>query len=383
MNRFCSLSFGALAALAAAALPLMAQTSGVAHPMIVIPPQPLALGKPTGIFPAQMQTGYGFNLVANRGKGQVIGIVDAFDDPNIESDLGVFTKQFKLPACTTANGCFQKVYATGTKPKKNSNWSSEISLDVEWSHAIAPQAKIMLVEAAGQSNADLYQAVDVAVQNGATVVSMSWATDEYSGETSDDSHFNVPNVTFVAAAGDSGQQSLYPAASPYVVAVGGTELTLTTGGAWESETAWSDSGGGVSAYEPEPVYQAGVQNTGFRGIPDVAYDADPSTGVPIYDSVGIYGLFGWVEVGGTSMAAPEWSALFAIANSMRAAASKSALTQVQFDLYPIASDFHDIVSGTNGTCGAVCTAGPGYDFVTGLGSPMANEIITALVAAAQ
>jgi subtilase family serine protease len=364
-----------------AAFSLAAQSTRTAHPTIVIPPQPDALGKPTGIFPAKMQTAYGFNLVSNQGAGQVIGIVDAFDDPNIESDLGVFTKQFSLPACTTANGCFQKVYATGTKPKKNSNWSSEISLDVEWSHAIAPQAKIMLVEASGQTNAELYQAVDVAVQNGATVVSMSWATDEYSGETSDDSHFNVPNVTFVAAAGDSGQQSLYPAASPYVVAVGGTELTLTTGGAWESETAWSDSGGGISAYEPEPLYQAGVQNTGFRGIPDVAYDADPSTGVPIYDSVGIYGLLGWVEVGGTSMAAPEWSALFAIANSMRAAASKSGLNQVQFDLYPIASDFHDIVSGTNGTCGAVCTAGPGYDFVTGLGSPMANEIIPALVAA--
>ena len=364
-----------------AASPLMAQTSRGAHPTIVIPPQSNVLGKPTGIFPAQMQTAYGFNLVANQGKGQVIGIVDAFDDPNIESDLKVFAKQFSLSACTTANGCFQKVYATGTKPKKNSNWSSEISLDVEWSHAIAPQAKIMLVEASGQTNAELYQAVDVAVANGATVVSMSWATDEYSGETSDDTHFNVPHVTFVAASGDSGHQSLYPAASPYVVAVGGTALTLTSGGAWQSEIAWSGSGGGISAYEPEPSYQATAQTSGFRGIPDVAYDADPSTGVPIYDTVGIYGLLGWVEIGGTSMAAPEWSALFAIANSMRAAESKSALNQVQFDLYPIAADFHDIVSGTNGTCGALCTAGPGYDFVTGLGSPMANEIIPALVAA--
>jgi|HubBroStandDraft_1064217.scaffolds.fasta_scaffold06391_4 subtilase family serine protease len=364
-----------------AAFSLMAQSTRIAHPTIVIPPQPDALGKPSGIFPAKMRIAYGFNLVANKGKGQAIGIVDAFDDPNIESDLGVFTKQFGLAACTTANGCFEKIYATGSAPAKNSNWSSEISLDVEWSHAIAPQAKIMLVEASGQTTTELYQAVDVAVQNGATVVSMSWAFDEYSGETSDDSHFNVPNVTFVAASGDSGHQSLYPAASPYVVAVGGTELTVGSTGAWESETAWSGSGGGTSAYEPEPSYQASSQNTGFRGIPDVAYDADPSTGVPIYDSVGIYGLLGWVEVGGTSMAAPEWSALFTIANSMRVAASKSTLNQVQFDLYPIEADFHDIVSGTNGSCGAQCTAGPGYDFVTGLGSPMANEIIPALVAA--
>jgi len=363
-----------------AASSLLAQPVRTAHPTIVIVHQPDVLGKPTGIFPAQMVTAYGFNLVANQGKGQVIGIVDAFDDPKIESDLGVFTKQFGLPACTTANGCFQKIYATGTKPKKNSNWSSEISLDVEWSHAIAPAAKIMLVEASGQTNAELYQAVDVAVQNGATVVSMSWATNEYSGETSDDSHFNVPNVTFVAASGDSGHQSLYPAASPYVVGVGGTSLTLSNG-VWQSETAWSGSGGGTSAYEPEPSYQAGAQTTGFRGIPDVAYDANPKTGVPIYDTVGIEGLLGWVEVGGTSMAAPEWSALFAIANSMRAAVSKTALNQVLFDLYPIEADFHDIVSGSNGTCGAECTAGPGYDFVTGLGSPMANEIIPALVAA--
>jgi subtilase family serine protease len=364
-----------------AALPLAAQTARMAHPTIVIPPQSSALGKPTGIFPGKMQIAYGFSQVANQGQGQIIGIVDAFDDPNIESDLGTFTTEFSLRACTTANGCFTKIYATGTQPKKNSNWASEMSLDVEWSHAIAPQAKIILVEASGQTTAELYQAVDVAVQNGATVVSMSWGFDEYSGETNDDSHFNVPGVTFVAASGDSGHQSIYPAASPYVVAVGGTELTISSTGAWESETAWSGSGGGTSAYEPEPSYQASAQNTGFRGIPDVSYDADPKTGVPVYDSVGIYGLLGWVEVGGTSMAAPEWAALFAIANSMRAAASKSPLNQVQFDLYPAAADFHDIVSGTNGSCGAQCTAGPGYDFVTGIGSPVANLLIPVLVAA--
>jgi len=364
-----------------AALPLAAQPIHIAHPTIVIPPQQDALGKPKGIFPAKMRVAYGFNQVANQGVGQTIGIVDAFDDPNIESDLGVFDTQFKLPSCTTANGCFTKIYATGTKPKTNGNWAAEISLDVEWAHAIAPQAHIILVEAAGQSNAQLYQAVDVAVQNGATVVSMSWGTDEYSTEVNDDSHFNVAHVTFVAASGDSGHQSIYPAASPYVVAVGGTSLTIASNGAWQSETAWSGSGGGLSAYEPEPSYQAGVQNNGFRGIPDVAYDADTKTGVPIYISAGIYGLLGWVEVGGTSMAAPQWSALFAIANSMRAAQSKAPLSQVQFDLYPIPGDYHDIVSGNNGSCGSQCTAGPGYDFVTGLGSPLANVVIPALVAA--
>ena len=227
-----------------AAFSLAAQTVPSAHPTIVIPPQP-AKSKPTGIFPAQMKTAYGFNLVSNKGKGQIIGIVDAYDDPNIESDLGVFTKQFSLPACTTANGCFQKIYATGTAPKKNSNWATEISLDVEWSHAIAPQAKIMLVEASGQTNAELYQAVDVAVQNGATIVSMSWGTDEYSGETSDDSHFNVPHVTFVAAAG---RQRPSVDLSRGVALRGGSgrhRIDDHSNGAWESETAWSDSGGGT------------------------------------------------------------------------------------------------------------------------------------------
>jgi len=328
-----------------------------------------------------MATAYGFDQIANRGQGQAIGIVDAFDDPKIESDLGTFDRQFGLPVCTTANGCFQKIYATGAPPKTNLNWAAEISLDVEWAHAIAPGASIILVEASGQTNAELYQAVDVAVASGATVVSMSWGTTEYSGEVSDDSHFNVPHVTFVAASGDSGHQSIYPAASPYVVAVGGTSLTLNADGTWASETAWNGSGGGISAYEPEPSYQASAQTTGARGIPDVAYDANPKTGVPIYISQGIYRLIGWLEVGGTSMAAPEWAALFAIANSMRAAASKTPLSQAQFDLYPVSGDYHDIVSGTNGSCGALCTAGPGYDFVTGLGSPRADALIPALVAA--
>jgi len=369
-----------------AALPLAAQTAADhwAHPPIVIlPTTPDVLGKPSGIFPAAMRAAYGFNKIANQGQGQIIGIVDAYDDPNIESDLGVFDQQFGLPDCTTANGCFKKIYATGTAPKTNSNWASEISLDVEWSHAIAPQAKIYLIEGADSSNASLYQAVDVAVQNGATVVSMSWGINEYSTEVNDDVHFNVANVTFVAASGDSGHAAYYPASSPYVVGVGGTQLTINSStGAWESETAWSGSGGGTSAYETEPSYQAKAQNTGMRGVPDVAYDASPKSGVPVYDTVGIYGLLGWLPVGGTSMAAPEWSALFAITNSLRVAAGKTTLNQVQFHLYPDAEkDYHDITTGSNGSCGAQCTAGTGYDFVTRLGSPQANLLIPTLAAA--
>jgi subtilase family serine protease len=381
-------AFGTLALLLAAALPLMAQAGdarqfdpnkpGWAHPPIIVLPSPDVANVAAGYKPSQIRTGYGLTSITNKGGGQTIAIVDAFDNPNAESDLGVFTTQFSLPSCTTANGCFKKIYATGTKPPTNTGWAGEISLDIEWSHAVAPRAKIILVEAATNSNAALLHGVDIAVQNGASVVSMSWSGGEYSAEVSDDSHFNVTGVTFCASSGDGGHGVGYPAASPFVVAVGGTTLHLTTAGVWQSETAWNGSGGGASKYETEPSYQATAQNTGKRGVPDVAWDANPNTGVPVYSKTG---FGGWAEVGGTSLSSPSWAGLFAIVNSSRKAAGKSLLTQPQFLLYPDAeTDYHDITSGTNGSCGAQCTAGPGYDFVTGIGSPQANLLVPALVA---
>src|SRR5712691_5613018 len=214
-----------------------------------------ATSGPTGLSPAQARHAYGFDQITNQGKGQIIGIVDAYDDPNIESDLGVFNNAFGLAACTTSNGCFKKVYASGVKPSTSAGWSLEISLDVEWAHAIAPQAKIVLVEAASSSFTDLLNAVDVAVQNGASAVSMSFGGGEFSGETSYDTHFAVNGVTFTASSGDSGNGVEYPAASPDVVGVGGTTLTTGTGGSYISETAWSGSGGGQSSVENEPPYQ--------------------------------------------------------------------------------------------------------------------------------
>jgi len=382
-----------LAILLVAAFPGLAQDAGesprLAHPPIRILTGPdVSKAAPTGYTPAQMTTAYGFDLIANQGAGQTIALVDAFDDPNIESDLGVFTTQFGLPACTTANGCFTKIYATGTQPKGNADWALEMSLDVEWSHAIAPQAKIILIEAAGQSDSELLSAVEVAVKNGANVVSMSFGLTEFSTETTADAYFKVKGVTFVASSGDSGHGVFYPSASPYVVAVGGTTLNLNSSGVWQSETAWSCTGtlsceleggssGGQSKYEAEPSYQSGVQSSGKRGVPDLSYDANPSTGVPVYDT----GEGGWIQVGGTSMGSPEIAAMFAIANSMRVANGKKTLTQPQQYLYANAEgDYHDITSGENGTCGALCTAGPGYDYVTGVGSPQANLLIAALVA---
>ncbi len=296
--------------------------------------------------PSTMQRIYGFNQVPNQGQGQVIAIVDAYDDPNAEADLGVFTQQFNLPPCTTANGCFQKIYAAGTSPPVDSN-----------------------------------RAVDVAVQNGAHVVSMSWGGTEYLGQLLADAHFNVKGVTFVASSGDFGNFGgvSYPATSPLVVGVGGTTLVLGQIGNYLYETAWSDSTGGLSLFETEPSYQASAQQFGKRGTPDVAYNGDPATGVAVYDSVPISGAYGWYQVGGTSAGAPQWSALFAIANSVRVSAGKNTLDKPQFGMYLAPSLYHDIILGTNGECGYICNARAGYDFVTGLGSPRANQMIPFLV----
>ncbi|MBR8456937.1 S53 family peptidase [Burkholderia dolosa] len=342
--------------------------------------------KVSGLTPAQARHAYGFDALANQGDGMTVAIVNAYDDPKIEADLGTFSSTFALPPCTTANGCFTKIYASGSKPRTDSGWSLETALDVEWVHAIAPKARIVLVEAASASFADLMAAVDVAVRRGASVVSMSFGAGEFGGETSLDSHFTAPGVTFVASSGDSGSGAEYPAASAYVVSVGGTTLSADRTGNYIGETAWSGSGGGVSGQEAEPPGQATwpIPVAGSRGVPDVSYDADPSTGFAVYDSVNYNGRSGWFQVGGTSAGAPQWAALFAIANSMRAATGKGPLTGTYDRLYAAGkaaygSDYRDVTTGSNGNCGMLCTASGGYDYVTGLGSPQAASLIAALV----
>ena len=224
--------------------------------------------------------------------------------------------------------------------------------------------------------ADLIAGVDYAkIQPGVSVVSMSWDVPEYRIEAATDSTFttaaNHP-VTFVASAGDYGSPPEYPATSPNVLAVGGTTLTLATGGGYGSETAWSSGGGGVSTVEKEPAYQDGAQNTGYRSDPDVSYDADPNTGFAVYDTINDRYGTGWEEIGGTSAGAPQWSALIAIADEGLAAAGNSALAQAQARLYSLpANAFHDMTNGNNGSYAAAA----GYDAVTGLGRPVANVLI--------
>jgi subtilase family serine protease len=345
---------------------------------------------PTSAFgPSKIRHAYGFDQLTNQGAGQTIGIVDAYDDPHAEADLGVFSKQYGLAACTTSNGCFHKVFSNGRQPAANANWSVEISLDIQWAHAIAPQAKIVLVETPTNNLSDLISGVDAAVRNGASVVSMSWTSAEFNGEKGLDNHFVSNGVTFVAASGDNGTNVAYPAASPFVIGVGGTSLTLDSNGNYVSETGWSGSGGGESTVESEPLFQEqfGIPNDarGTRGVPDVSYNSNPGTGYAVYDSVSINGAAGWFQVGGTSAASPQWAALVAIANSSRVATRKANLSSAGSIVYAIAkanlaTDFHGVTQGTNGSCGTLCTASSGYDYVSGLGTPQAKVLITALVA---
>jgi len=335
--------------------------------------------------PAQIQAGYGFgssfNGVPGDGRGETIAIVDAYDDPNIQADLTAFDAQFGLP-----NPMFARVNQSGgttSYPPADSSggWELEESLDVEWAHAMAPGANIILVEANSSGSNDLLAAVSYAAAN-ANVVSMSWGGSEYSTESSDDSYFNQSGVAFVASSGDGGAPPIWPAVSPDVLAVGGTTLSLSASGAWLGETGWSGSGGGPSAYESQPPYQNGTvkQTSTARANPDVAYDADPNTGVAVYDSIPYEGTsYGWIQVGGTSAGAPQWSALLAIADQGRAAYGQQPLNntnpqQVMDILYENPADFHDITTGMS-TGSPHYSAGPGYDYVTGLGSPMASLVI--------
>ena len=309
------------------------------------------------------------------GTGQTIAIVDAYNDPNIQSDLATFDTKFGLAA---ANLTVVSQSGSTTKlPTSSSDWSLEISLDVEWAHAVAPGAKIVLVEANSSNLTDLLSAVQYAsTKTGASVVSMSWGTDEFRGETSYDSYFTTPGVTFVASSGDSGTVS-WPSVSPNVLAVGGTTLTASSSGAYSGETAWSDSGGGVSLYEALPSYQKmiGISASG-RVTPDVSYDANPSTGFQVYDTEG---ESGWTVVGGTSAGAPQWAGIIAIANQQRAAngSATPALSQANAMIYTISltkasQDFHDVTSGRNSSGFSATT---GYDAVTGLGSPIVSSLV--------
>ena len=377
---------------------------------------------PSGYTPTQVRSGYGIPSIAlangsiASGAGTTIALVDAYDDPTALGDLEAFDAAFGLanpPSFAKVNQQGATSPLPGTDPSgpaegtDQPTWETEESLDIEWAHVMAPQANLVLVEA--NSPADLFTAVSAAANYpGVDVVSMSFSTPEFSQETSLDSTFTTPAghtpVTFVAATGDSGAfapgtdviQTNYPAASPNVVAVGGTSLVLN-GGTYISESAWGQGmdsgttgggGGGISPYEAQPAYQSAAASTFTttqRTTPDVSMIADPGgpedsgMGVPIYDSYDFGSATPWAPtpVGGTSLATPVFGGVISLADQIRTADGLSSLdgpTQTLPDLYKLApNNFHDIISGSNGF-----PAGAGYDLATGLGSPVGNLFATSL-----
>lgn len=366
---------------------------------------PFSTSSPTGLTATQIRHAYGFDQiliggVQGDGTGQTIAIIDAYDSPTIESDLHSFD------AYWTAHGydlpdppSFVRVAQNGTTNypgtdpagagNANGTWEMETALDVEWAHALAPKANILLIEATSPSNSNLMTAaVNYAKsQPNVTLISMSFGQTEFSGETSFDSLFTTPSghigITFVASTGDFGQPGSYPAYSPNVLAVGGTTLSADGSGNYIGESGWSGSGGGVSTIESQPTYQNGVVNqfsTTRRTTPDIAFDADPNSGVPVYDSWDFGTSAPWAQFGGTSFSAPSWSALLAIADQARVASGFSTLdgrSQTLPQLYALSpGDFHDITSGNNGFA-----AGANYDLVTGLGTPRAALVVNDLVGA--
>ena len=377
---------------------------------------PAQSGSPIGYTPRQLQQAYGVPLInfgggqMGTGAGQTIAVIDAGNNPSFQptgpnyvgSALQIFDQTFGI-ADPPVFGMYNQTGGT-TLPAVVPGWTVEIALDVEWAHAMAPDANIVLVEATAPTTNALFQAAETAVTTlGASVVSMSFGgTLEYYGLGSleqqiDQTYFQPalaanPNVTFLASTGDYGADIFdgpqYPSISPLVVGVGGTTLKLTKKDQWASETGWSygsdffapsaASGGGISNFYSQPSFQQGFYNSTFRTVPDVSADADPLTGAAVYDPSDFGPTTPWGEVGGTSLSSPLWAGFIAIANQGRVLNGLTPLagpTQTLPALYNIpASDYHDILTGFN-----TYNAGPGYDLVTGRGSPILQKLVPDLV----
>jgi subtilase family serine protease len=371
--------------------------------------------------PAQIRAAYGLPTLpasytglttaqaAQLGAGQTIYIVDAQHNPNVAAELSAFNTKFSLPACTTktvattaslplatasSSACeLSVVYSTAaggmtaTAPTYDSGWATEIALDVQWAHATAPLARIVLIEASSSSYNNLLGGIKLANAMGPGIVSMSFGGSESSGTSSAESAFAASGMTYLAATGDSGAAVSWPSSSAKVLAVGGTTLNYT--GGTRSEVVWSGTGGGVSAYVATPSYQStavpGMGSAARRTVADVAFNADPNSGQYVAVIASGTSTVKWASVGGTSLATPQWAGLIAVSNALRAVNGKAALGAPHVALYTnistvpgtYASTFADITKGSHGTC-AACSGEVGYDQATGLGTPNASALLSTL-----
>lgn len=316
------------------------------------------------------------------GGSGTIAIVDAFDYPTAASDLAVFSSTFGLPAAN-----FSVVYASGSQPSLNCGWAQEAALDIEWAHAMAPSAKIVLVEANSNSFSDLFSAVQVATNqvlcgsntcpsggSGVGEVSMSWGGREFVSESTFDGFMATPGVTYFAASGDSGGKTIYPSASPNVVSCGGTSIVRSSlTGAFVTEQGWRGSGGGGSKFEPAPPYQSVIASIvgSNRGTPDFSSDADPNSGVWVYDTTPCNGVSGWLVFGGTSVATPSLAGIVNLASSSTGGSFSATNNGEQTRIYNCyanttcySAGYFDVTTGTVGRFSATT----GWDFVTGVGT---------------
>ena len=339
-----------------------------------------------GMAPSQMRAFYGMPAT---GGHDAIAIVDPYHYATALVDFNTFSAQFGLPTETSAdvtaaaNQVFQTVYAGGTQPAGDASWAQEAALDIEWAHAMAPGAKIILVEAASNRNSDLMAAIDAAAAlPGVKQVTLSWGGTEFATEASYDSHFNKNGPVFFASSGDTGGQVIYPACSQYVVAVGGTSVATDAAGNWTGETAWSGGGGGNSQYVAKPAWQGAAGLSGLnRGVPDVSADADPQTGAAVYDSTPYQANSGWMVFGGTSLAAPCMAGMVNVTGG-----AYTNTTQLLTELYANAlatpPRVRDITGGNN----TLFTAQSGWDYATGVGVPLGagsfgTPVLTAAITA--
>jgi subtilase family serine protease len=331
--------------------------------------------KPTpdlGLTPAQIRKAYNLPATISATRPPIIGVVVAYDNPNILKDLTTFSSAMgipSLPACrgtiaASAKPCFQKVDQNGGTqyPVVSSQWALESALDVQTAHGVCTNCSILLVEAVNNEYPNMMAAVDKAVSLGASVVSNSYGSVEFASQSQFDSRFNRPGVAFTFSTGDFGYGVQYPASSPFVTAVGGTSLFLNGDGSYMSEAAWGGAGSGCSAYSVKPTWQTdGGCST--RTVADVAAVADPNTGAAIYTSLGLQGQKGWMRVGGTSLAAPIIAAVYALSGNTSGAANSIPYINS-------AGNLRDVSVGSNGSCGNyLCMALSGFDGPTGLGTP--------------
>jgi N-acetylneuraminic acid mutarotase len=318
---------------------------------------------PSGYGPADLQDAYQLpSGVA--GAGETVAIVDAFDNPDAETDLAVYRAQYGLPSCTTANGCFSKVNQNGDPgpyPSPDPGWAGEIALDVDMVSAACPQCHILLVETDDNFNDNLAAGVDTAVALGAKYVSNSYGGPEDSSQTSLDSSYNHPGIAVTASTGDFGYGAQYPATAPGVTSVGGTSLVQDSTARGWSETAWDGAGSGCSEFTPKPSFQHDPDCSN-KTAGDVSAVADPATGVAVYNA---FSDGGWVVYGGTSVSSPFIASTYALAGQPVAGTNPESYP------YAATSSLYDVTSGSNGSCGGsyLCTAMPGYDGPTGLGTP--------------